>query len=228
MSAPIAPMLTFSNIGYQLAKNLSSNSKITSVTILQDDACKEDQEPFKSYAVDLPEVKVVKAPLGDESMTAVDMQKILGEGERYDYVWDNASKSPAGAGKAVCDCAKEWGVKLFTYVSSAGMYQTSDDTVYPMAETTPVKESAGQNLYDMYAVDLGLPLVSFRPQVWSYFDVCPSLSNVTHLCEMLRFHYGSTFMVRKQTSMIILIGTLTVLFVNFLFRFPRMDLNWSR
>jgi hypothetical protein len=155
----------FSFIGYQLAKNLSSNPKITSITILQDDACKDDQEPFKSYASDLPDVKVVKAPLGDESMTCDKIQSLLGEGESYDYVWDNASKSPKGAGKAVPDLCKEWGVKLLTYVSSAGMYTPSDDTVFPMAETTAIKESAGQALYDQYCVDLGLPLVSFRPQV---------------------------------------------------------------
>lgn len=33
-----------------------------------------------------------------------------------------------------------------------------------MDETTPIKATAGQALYDTYAVELGLPLVSFRPQ----------------------------------------------------------------
>jgi nucleoside-diphosphate-sugar epimerase len=33
-----------------------------------------------------------------------------------------------------------------------------------MDETTPIKETAGQALYDSYAVELGLPLVSVRPQ----------------------------------------------------------------
>lgn len=130
---------------------------------MQDDACKDDQEPFKSYAKDIPDVKVIKAPLGDESMTADTMKDILG-GQSFEYVWDNASKKPEGAGKAICDCAKEWDVKLFTYVSSAGMYKTDDSTAYPMPETTPIKDTAGQALFDKYAVDLGLPLVSFRPQ----------------------------------------------------------------
>jgi hypothetical protein len=149
--------------GYQLAKTLSSNPKITSITILQDDACSDAKEPFKSYSTDLPDVKVVKASLGDESMSASSLQSILGEGEKFEYVWDNASKSPEGAGKAVCDCAKEWDVKLLTYVSSAGIYTPDENTVYPMAETTPIKD-AGQAKYDAYAVELGLPLVSFRPQ----------------------------------------------------------------
>jgi nucleoside-diphosphate-sugar epimerase len=154
----------FFTSGYQLAKNLSANDKITSITILQDDACDDKKEPFKSYATDLPDVKVVKASLGDESMTAADLQSLLGEGSKFDYVWDNASKGPVGAGKAVADCAKDWGVKLFTYVSSAGMYKPDDSTVFPMSETTPIKESAGQAQFDAYAVELGLPLVSFRPQ----------------------------------------------------------------
>ena len=55
-------------------------------------------------------------------------------------------------------------MKLFTYVSSAGMYQPDSSTVFPMPETTPIKESAGQAQFDAYAVELGLPLVSFRPQ----------------------------------------------------------------
>jgi nucleoside-diphosphate-sugar epimerase len=152
-------------LGFQLAKTLSANPKITSVTILQDDACNDAKEPFVSYATDLPSnVKVVKASLGD-SMTASDMQSVLGDGASFEYVWDNASKGPVGAGKAVCDCAKDWGVKLLTYVSSAGMYQPDDSTTFPMDEaTTPTKESSGQAKFDAYALELGLPLVSFRPQ----------------------------------------------------------------
>jgi len=150
-------------LGYQLAKKLSTHPKISSITILQDDACNDSKEPFKSYASDLPDVKVIKAPLGDESMSAEDLKSLL-DGQSFEYVWDNASKGPVGAGKAVCDCAKEWGVKLFTYVSSAGIYKPDKSTVFPMPETTPIKESAGQAQFDAYAVEIGLPLVSFRPQ----------------------------------------------------------------
>ncbi|CAB9528068.1 NAD dependent epimerase/dehydratase family [Seminavis robusta] len=149
-------------LGFQLAKTLTDHPKISSITILQDDACKDSSEPFCSYATDIPNVKIVKAPLSsDDSMTADAMKELLG-GASFDYVWDNASKKPEGAGKAICDCAKEWGVKLYTYVSSAGMYQ--NPTQFPMPETTPIKDSAGQAKQDQYAVDLGLPLVSFRPQ----------------------------------------------------------------
>ena len=151
-------------LGYQLAKVLERNEKVDSITILQDEACKEDSEPFKSYSTDLPSVKIVNAPLGDATMTAESVQSLLGDGASFDYVWDNASKDAEGAGKAVCDCAKSWNVKLLIYVSSAGMYKPASDGPFPMPETTPIKESSGQNQYDQYAVKLGLPLVSFRPQ----------------------------------------------------------------
>ena len=151
--------------GYQIAKKLQSNSKISSITILQDEACNDEKEPFKSYGSDLPDVRIVKAAIsGDESMTSESLQSLLGEGESYEYVWDNASKGPVGSGKATCDCAKKWGTKLFTYVSSAGMHKPDADAVFPMSETTPIKDNAGQNLFDQYAIELGLPLVSFRPQ----------------------------------------------------------------
>jgi nucleoside-diphosphate-sugar epimerase len=156
-------------LGFQLAKTLATNydNKITSITILQDDACKDNKEPFKSYGTDLPSnVNVIKASLGDEDVTAETVQSWLGGDDvTFDYVWDNNSKGPTGAGKAICDCAKNWNVKLYTYVSSAGMYQPDDTTTFPMSESaTPTKESSGQAKQDAYAVELGLPLVSFRPQ----------------------------------------------------------------
>ena len=154
------------NTGFQLAKNLQTNSKITSITILQDEACNDAKEPFKSYATDIPDVKIIKADLSDETMTAESLQSILGDDASFDYVWDNASKKPTGSGKAICDAAaNSWNTKVFSYVSSAGMYQPDASTTFPMSEdTTPIKASAGQNQFDEYAVSLGLPYVSFRPQ----------------------------------------------------------------
>jgi NAD dependent epimerase/dehydratase family len=150
-----------------LAKTLTGHPKITSITILQDEACKESSEPFKSYATDLPDVSIVKAPLGnDDVMTADAIKQLLGNDKSFDYIWDNASKQPQqGVGKAICDCAKEWNSKLYVYVSSAGIYKPDSTTIFPMSEdTTPIKDTAGQVLQEQYAVELGLPLVSFRPQ----------------------------------------------------------------
>jgi nucleoside-diphosphate-sugar epimerase len=156
-------------LGYQLAKVLLAddryNAKIDSITLLQDDACKDSEEPFQSYSTDLTNVQVLKAPLGKSSFDAAAMQSLLGVDTKFDYVFDNASKSPdEGAGKACADCAKNWGVQLYVYVSSAGLYKPGPDGPFPMPETTKIKESAGQAQFDKYCVDLGLPLVSFRPQ----------------------------------------------------------------
>lgn len=164
-------------LGFQLAKALSGHPKITSVTILQDDACDFTKEPFASYASDIGDVRIVKASLGDATLTAADVKALLPDS--YDYIWDNASKSGEGAGKAVVDCAKDWNSKLLTYVSSAGVYSPGADCVFPMKEdSTPVKDTAGQVQYERYAVASGLPLVSFRPQYiygeksnkWDYID----------------------------------------------------------
>ena len=112
-------------LGFHLSKQLSTNPKITSITILQDDACNDEKEPFVSYSSDIPDVEIVKANLANEEMTSDDMKKLLGD-KSFDYVWDNCSKGAVGAGKAVIDCAKAWDSKLLTYVSSAGIYQPDD------------------------------------------------------------------------------------------------------
>lgn len=155
-------------LGFQLAKKLANNDKIDSITILQDNACNMEAEPFKSYASDIPDVNVILAELGDESLDTAAMQELLGgDDAKFEYIYDNFSKGPEGASKALCDIAKDWGsVKLYTYVSSAGMYQPADTTEFPMSEaSTPIKESAGQAKMDNYiAEECKLPLVSFRPQ----------------------------------------------------------------
>lgn len=155
-------------LGFQLAKKLTDSDKIDSITILQDKACNVETEPFKSYSSDIPDVNVIFADLGDASLDTKAMQKLLGgDDAKFEYIYDNFSKGPEGSSKSLCDIAKDWDcVKLYTYISSAGMYQPTDDTEFPMAEsTTPIKESSGQAKMDNYvAEECKLPLVSFRPQ----------------------------------------------------------------
>ena len=148
---------------------------MTSVTILQDSACDDAKEPFSSYQIDIPDVKIVMADLADESMTAATVQGLL-DGASFDYIWDNASKGAKGSGKAIIDCASLWSSKLLCYVSSAGVYLPADE--FPMPETTPVKETAGQVEYERHALESGTPFCSFRPQYiygeksnkWDYID----------------------------------------------------------
>lgn len=216
-------------LGYHLAKTLEKNEKIDSITILQDDACSLAKEPFKSYALDLPNVNVVMAPLGDETMTKDRLQDIL-NGASFDYIFDNASKGPTGAGKACVDCAKDWNPKLYVYVSSAGMYQPTG--VFPMPETTPVKESAGQNQFDLYVVAQGLPLVSFRPQYiygpkankfdYMYVQICGGCLFFLCVCVWLGLPFSLTVLLLTATTILI------VLFEAFPFPFLEMARKWFR
>eukprot|EP00532_Pseudo-nitzschia_australis_P017529 CAMPEP_0168266994 /NCGR_PEP_ID=MMETSP0141_2-20121125/12847_1 /TAXON_ID=44445 /ORGANISM="Pseudo-nitzschia australis, Strain 10249 10 AB" /LENGTH=374 /DNA_ID=CAMNT_0008207123 /DNA_START=128 /DNA_END=1249 /DNA_ORIENTATION=+ len=153
-------------LGFQLATKLASNDKIDSITILQDNSCDLEAEPFKSYSSHLPDVDVIYADLGDEFVDTKNIQAWLG-GEEFEYIWDNYSKGPEGSSKALVDIAKDWEcLKLYVYISSAGLYLPTDATEFPMTEaTTPIKESAGQAKMDNYiAEECKLPLVSFRPQ----------------------------------------------------------------
>eukprot|EP00957_Ditylum_brightwellii_P192130 14625562-Ditylum_brightwellii.AAC.1 len=59
------------------------------------------------------------------------------------------------------------------------IYEPTKETTFPMAEdTTPIKESTGQAQFEAYVAEIGLPLVSFRPQYiygpksneWDYID----------------------------------------------------------
>mmetsp|Transcript_39849 Transcript_39849/g.40360 ORF Transcript_39849/g.40360 Transcript_39849/m.40360 type:complete len:421 (+) Transcript_39849:73-1335(+) len=111
-------------------------------------------------------------PMSTKNLDWIDgtfMQNMLGGRDaKYDYVFDNCSKNSIGAYKALVDCVSDWEpgtCQMYVYVSSAGMYQPQDDVPFPMPEsTTPIKESAGQNQFDQYVLEKGLPLVSFRPQ----------------------------------------------------------------
>jgi len=155
-------------IGFQLAKTLQSNPKISSITILQDDDYDRESEPFISYVTDIPDVSVIEAPLTNTKYMEVNvagLQGVLGGRDaRFDYIFDNYSKGVEDWSGPILECAKNWGVKLYTYVSSAGMYKPPPEGPFPMPETSPVKESAGQKRLESAAVEFGLPLVSFRPQ----------------------------------------------------------------
>jgi len=98
-------------LGFHLAKLLDAHPKIENVTIVQDDDADYLKEPFKSYPKDLPNVLVNSVPMSTDWIDATFMQNMLGgERAKYDYVFDNCSKSPTGAHKALVDCAAEWGI----------------------------------------------------------------------------------------------------------------------
>lgn len=148
-------------LGFQVAQLLSKDNHY--VTILQDRAANFDKEPFTSYESDLANCKIVKADLSSD-LSREDLNQLLGNAVSFDYVFDNFSKGPEGTAKACADlAASSWKVQLYIYVSSAGVYVPND--IFPMPETTPVKQGAGQVQFEAYCSEQKkLPFVSFRPQ----------------------------------------------------------------
>eukprot|EP00472_Partenskyella_glossopodia_P002722 CAMPEP_0197518038 /NCGR_PEP_ID=MMETSP1318-20131121/3150_1 /TAXON_ID=552666 /ORGANISM="Partenskyella glossopodia, Strain RCC365" /LENGTH=390 /DNA_ID=CAMNT_0043068077 /DNA_START=51 /DNA_END=1223 /DNA_ORIENTATION=- len=139
-------------IGYHLANRLADKGH--KVTLLGDPATKKEAVPFSEYPA--LEAKGVTVAYGD----ACDPSTFTALGE-FDAVFDNIAKSKDTC-KTVADLAKGWGVKNFGYVSSAGMYKPG--AVFPMSESLPVKDTAGQKEVEDYLAEIGLPWSSFRPQ----------------------------------------------------------------
>eukprot|EP00466_Bigelowiella_natans_P010455 jgi/Bigna1/86677/estExt_fgenesh1_pg.C_120240 len=146
------PKHTIARLRYHLASQLATDGH--AVTLLGDPATKKDKLPFSRYG-DLMG-KGVTIKYGDACSPGT-LQE-LGE---FDAVFDNISKGKDSC-KVAADKAKEWGVKHYAYVSSAGMYKPG--VIFPMSESLPVKESAGQKEVEDYLNSLGLPWSSFRPQ----------------------------------------------------------------
>ena len=151
---------------------LSLQQQFDSITIVQDESCKKTNEPFVSYGTDLPKVEIIYAPLSSDDDTIMNskaLTELLGD-RSFSYIWDNVSKGNTGTGKAIIDyCSQPTHreqLQCLCYVSSAGIYNPpKNHGRQPLSEmSTPIKESAGQNQYDQYAITNNLPYVSFRPQ----------------------------------------------------------------
>jgi nucleoside-diphosphate-sugar epimerase len=82
------------------------------------------------------------------------------EGKTYTHVFDNFAKDVKTV-ETVAMKAKEWGVKNYCYVSSAGMYQAS--VPQPMMEDAETKVT-GQREVEMFLDQNGLAYTAFRPQ----------------------------------------------------------------
>uniref|UniRef100_A0A7S2XZ15 NAD-dependent epimerase/dehydratase domain-containing protein n=1 Tax=Fibrocapsa japonica TaxID=94617 RepID=A0A7S2XZ15_9STRA len=143
-------------LGYHLAKILSSPEvpQVTSVTIINDGGPEPVQKlPFTEYG-GLDGVDVIWADI-----KSADIPALLGD-KTFKYVFDNYAKDEDTC-KAVADLSKKWDVDNYVYVSSAGMYKSTDEV--PMTESTATKET-GQKAVEEYAASIGLPWTAFRPQ----------------------------------------------------------------
>lgn len=90
-----------------------------------------------------------------------DVGKAVG-GATFDVVLDNNGKD-LDAVKSVADWAKSSGAGQFLFISSAGIYKTSDEV--PHVEGDPVKTDAGHVVVEEYISGLSFSSwASFRPQ----------------------------------------------------------------
>merc|ERR1711990_918204 len=141
-------------IGFHLAKQLSA--KGLDVHMLQATDAKMDKPPFKDYG-DLSDMGVTidKVDLAD-----AEALKSALAGKSFTHVFDNFAKDVATV-STVAGMAKDWKVKNYAYVSSAGMYEAS--VPQPMTEDMAVK-ATGQRAVEQFLESEGLPYTAFRPQ----------------------------------------------------------------
>jgi len=141
-------------IGFHLAKQLSA--KGLDVHMLQAADAKMDKPPFKDYG-DLSDMGVTidKVDLAD-----AEALKSALAGKSFTHVFDNFAKDVATV-STVAGMAKDWKVKNYAYVSSAGMYEAS--VPQPMTEDMAVK-ATGQRAVEQFLESEGLPYTAFRPQ----------------------------------------------------------------
>eukprot|EP00438_Fugacium_kawagutii_P017501 Skav206889 [mRNA] locus=scaffold2387:57098:62550:+ [translate_table: standard] len=132
-------------IGYHLALKLAKEKGLK-VTMIQDSACKQDKPPFDSYS-DLTQagVDIRMADLQNGGLSAA-MQGV----QPCEYVFDNQNICP----KDVQNLVKPWNVKMYSYVSSGGMYLVPPEG--PLIEGGAVKLDNKQLANENHARNLGL------------------------------------------------------------------------
>lgn len=142
-------------IGFHLAKQMAGNGNtVTILTVGAEDDKKMSKEPFSRFQ-ELRDLGV-KTVWGSAAAVPADLGK-------FDVAIDNSGKDMESV-QPYADWAKASGVQQFLFVSSAGIYKTTDET--PHVEGDAVKSSAGHATVESYLGGLGLPLgfASFRPQ----------------------------------------------------------------
>ncbi|XP_077218418.1 chloroplast stem-loop binding protein of 41 kDa [Tasmannia lanceolata] len=143
-------------IGFYLAKELLGNGhEVTVMTVGEENSDKMMKPPFNRFS----------------ELVSVGGQTIWGDpakvgsvvqGAAFDVVLDNNGKD-LDAVRPVADWAKNAGVGQFLFISSAGIYKTSDEL--PHVEGDLVKSDAGHVGVEKYIDELSFSSwASFRPQ----------------------------------------------------------------
>ncbi|KAF4347353.1 hypothetical protein F8388_007277 [Cannabis sativa] len=142
-------------IGFYFAKELlGSGHEVTILTVGDESSDKMKKPPFNRFS------EIVsgggKTVWGDPS----DVGKVLG-GAAFDVVLDNNGKD-LDAVKPVADWAKSSGVKQFLFISSAGIYKSTDEP--PHVEGDAVKADASHVGVEKYIAEVFDSWAIFRPQ----------------------------------------------------------------
>ncbi|KAH7654845.1 NAD-dependent epimerase/dehydratase domain-containing protein [Dioscorea alata] len=143
-------------IGFYLARDLlTSGHEVTILTVGDASSDKMKKPPFNRFS------ELVSA--GGETVWGdpAEVGNILGSAV-FDVVLDNNGKD-LDTVKPVVDWAKSSGASQFLFISSAGIYKTSDEV--PHVEGDPVKEDAGHAAVEKYIAGLSFSSWAiFRPQ----------------------------------------------------------------
>jgi nucleoside-diphosphate-sugar epimerase len=146
-------------IGYHLAKALQA--KGLKVTMLQDMAAKKSKVPYSLYDADLKDVEIAWIDPEDMQGYTDAAAAAVKDGPPVTHIFDNYSKSP-GQIEPLLALANSPDFKLYTFISSAGMYTAKGK----LSEDQPIKDPpTGQREVEL-KLDAALPKKwsSFRPQ----------------------------------------------------------------
>ncbi|KAM7253776.1 hypothetical protein ACFE04_031458 [Oxalis oulophora] len=142
-------------IGFYFAKELlGSGHDVTIFTVGDEASDKMKKPPFSRFS------EIVSAGGKTVWGDPAEVGKVVGEAT-FDVVLDNNGKD-LDTVKPVIDWAKSAGAKQFLFISSAGIYNPTDEP--PHVEGDAVKSSAGHVGVEQYLAEVFSGWASFRPQ----------------------------------------------------------------
>lgn len=142
-------------IGFYFAKQLlGSGHQVTIFTVGDENSDKMKKPPFNRFS------EIVSAGGKTVWGDPADIGKVVG-GEAFDVVLDNNGKD-LDTVRPVVDWAKSAGVGQFLYISSAGIYKTTEEP--PHVEGDAVKADASHVAVEEYIAKAYSSWAVFRPQ----------------------------------------------------------------
>ncbi|XP_073063440.1 chloroplast stem-loop binding protein of 41 kDa a, chloroplastic [Primulina eburnea] len=142
-------------IGFYFAKELlGSGHDVTIFTVGDEGSDKMKKPPFNRFS------EIVSAGGKTVWGEPVDIGKVL-EDAAFNVVLDNNGKDLESV-RPVADWAKSCGVQQFLFISSAGIYKTTDEP--PHIEGDAVRADAGHVRVEQYISETFGKWASFRPQ----------------------------------------------------------------